>query len=78
MPPSTTETPSTTDTRPATGVARLPAVGWVLAVCGVVGLAAAFVCFAFRLLRGHARDHNHRLTELARAVVAGRDDLPRP
>ncbi len=43
MPPSTTETPSTTDTRPATGVARLPAVGWVLAVCGVVGLAAAFV-----------------------------------
>ncbi|SFO08731.1 GAF domain-containing protein [Pseudonocardia ammonioxydans] len=33
---------------------------------------------AFRLLRGHARDHNHRLTELARAVVAGRDDLPRP
>ena len=42
MPPSTTETRPATG-RPAPGVARLPAVGWVLAVCGVVGLAAAFV-----------------------------------
>ncbi|MBP2368444.1 ANTAR domain-containing response regulator [Pseudonocardia parietis] len=33
---------------------------------------------AFRLLRRHARDHNRRLTELAGAVVSGRDDLPRP
>lgn len=33
---------------------------------------------AFRLLRGHARHHNHRLTDLARAVVAGHDDLPHP
>ena len=33
---------------------------------------------AFRLLRRYARDHNRRLTELAGAVVSGRDDLPRP
>ncbi|SFN66003.1 ANTAR domain-containing protein [Pseudonocardia ammonioxydans] len=33
---------------------------------------------AFRLLRAHARNHNRRLTDLARAVVTGREHLPRP
>lgn len=33
---------------------------------------------AFRMLRGHARDRNRRLTDVARAVVAGTDDLHWP
>ncbi|WP_370588652.1 GAF and ANTAR domain-containing protein [Pseudonocardia sp. C8] len=33
---------------------------------------------AFRLLRQYARDHNRRLTDLAAAVVTGREDLYRP
>lgn len=33
---------------------------------------------AFRVLRKYARDRNYRLTDLARAVISGTDDLPRP
>jgi GAF domain-containing protein len=33
---------------------------------------------AFTALRGHARAHNHKLSDLARAVVAGTEDLSTP
>lgn len=32
----------------------------------------------FTVLRAHARRHNHRLTDLARAVIDGTDDIPHP